>query len=447
MTATTYFQPVTSADVPASVARDLRRNLGGRVWLPGENGYDDARRTWNGAADLRPAVVAEATTAADVRVALHAARAHDLPFAVQGAGHGTYGYEPGVLLRTSAMTTVLVDPDRQVARVGPGARWRDVIAAAAPFGLAPLSGSAPGVGVAGYTLGGGFGWLARKYGFAADSLLRADLVTADGRALTATRDHNADLFWAIRGGSGNFGVVTSLEFRLYPVPTVYSGTAYFAVDRAADVLARYRDWAATAQPDELSTAIVLMREAPQETGVPGPVLAVRGLYLGSAVEARRAMRPLWNVAGEPLGGGFRPSGYAEAGGVGGTPARQFALYDALTEGVIEAALEVAGRPDSPAATAEVRYWGGAIADAGADAGPAGHREVPFSITVNGSTDAVESLNRHATGGSFLNFLGDTSRTHTAYTARNFLRLREIKRAYDPENFFNANHNIAPARGL
>jgi FAD/FMN-containing dehydrogenase len=168
-------------------------------------------------------MVVEASRAADVRAAVVAAREHDLPLAVQATGHGTHAAPDGaILIRTTGMATVLVDPDRRVARVGPGAVWGDVLTAAAPFGLAPLSGSSPDVGVTGYTLGGGVGWLARKHGFAADSLLRAEVVTADGSIVTASADEHADLFWALRGGGGSFGVVTALEFRLH---TVVPGTA------------------------------------------------------------------------------------------------------------------------------------------------------------------------------------------------------------------------------
>lgn len=163
---------------------------------------------------------------------------------VQATGHGTrVPADGGLLLKTSGMATVLVDPDRRIALVGPGARWADVLAAAGPFGLAPLSGSSPTVGVAGYTLGGGVGWLSRRYGFAADNVTRAEVVTADGRIVTARADRNADLFWALRGGGGNFGVVTRLEFRLYPVARVYAGTVTFPASRAADLLAWYGEWA------------------------------------------------------------------------------------------------------------------------------------------------------------------------------------------------------------
>lgn len=333
----------------------------------------------------------------------------------------------GLLLKTGQMAEVLVDPGRQIARVGPGACWGDVIAAAAPFGLAPVSGTSMSVGVTGYTLGGGFGWLSRRYGFAADSVLRVDIVTAGGRLVTATADRNADLFWGVRGGGANFGVVTALEFRLYPVARVYAGTALFPVERAAETLARYRDWAGT-QPDELNASVVVTKDA----------LAIHGLYAGEADDARRALRPLWEVAGTPLADDFQVMGLADTGSIGGTAPRQFDLFADLPDELIAAVV------DAPANAVEVRHWGGAMARPDVDAGPVGHRDVPFSITVDGPPEAAEGLAPLATGGSFLNFLGDPERTHTAYTPANWELLRGLKRVYDPDNVFGLSHNIPPA---
>jgi len=449
--ATQETRPVSAA------ARSLRRSFAGSVLSPGDEGYDAARRPLHPIFDPRPVMVAEAADAADVRSAIVTAREHGLPVAVQATGHGTIvPSDGGVLIKTSGMAGVLVDPERRIARTGPGARWRDVIAAAAPFGLAPLSGSAPSVGVAGYTLGGGVGWLSRKYGFAADSLLRAEVVTADGRVVTASADRHPDLFWALRGGGGNFGLVTSLEFRLYPVARVYAGTAYFPIDRAADALAHYRDWAADA-PDALSTA-VLLRRMPATPDVPEPlrgarVFAIRALYAGAeggdagiADAAERAMRPLRDVAGPPLLDGFRVMSYPETGTIGGTPPLHLDLFDRLPDAVLDTLpAAVDGPADSPVSTVEIRHWGGAMAHPERpDAGPVGHRDVPFSVIVDAREPSMAAaLRPHATGGSFLNFLSDPARTASAYTARHYRRLTEIKRIYDPGNIFHRGHNIPP----
>jgi FAD/FMN-containing dehydrogenase len=390
-----------------TIERDLHRTFRGPVYLPGDQAYNAARATWSGALDQRPAVVAESLSARDVQAALVAAREHDLAFAVQATGHGTHTpCDGGLLLKTSLMAEVLIDPDRRVARVGPGARMGDIVAAAAPFGLAPVAGSNPTVGVAGFTLGGGFGPLARRHGFAADNLLRADVVTASGERLTATADRHADLFWALRGGGGNFGVVTALEIRLHPLERRLSATAQFDAERAADTLAFYRDWAPT-QPLGLTTSIVLGGD---ET------FAIRAHAHGE--EAARALRPLFDVAGPRLG-------FEET--VGGTAPVNFHLFRDLPEITGTTANEI-----------EVRYWGGAMADGDA---PVGHRDTPFSVTVHG---ADEALAAQATGGSFLNFLHDTARTHTAYAPADYARLRDLKRAYDPNNVFALGHNIAPA---
>ncbi|MEA2133139.1 MAG: hypothetical protein QOC68_1048 [Solirubrobacteraceae bacterium] len=417
-----------------AASEHLRPAFRGPLHLPGEPAYDAHRATWSGRIDPRPAVVAEASTPSDVRAAVLIAQEHGLPFAVQSTGHGTHvPADGGLLLKTSQMAEVLVDPDRRIARVGPGAIWGDVIAAAAPCGLAPVTGSSPTVGVTGFTLGGGVGWLSRKLGFAADNLLRVDIVTADGDLVRASANDNADLFWAVRGGGGNFGVVTALELRLHPVTRVYAGTATFPIARAAETLARYRD-CAPSQPDELTTALVLTKGS----------LVIRAAYVGEADAAERALRPLWHAAGAPLTSDLRPMGYAETASLGGTPPRQFELFADLPDAVIRAAVDAVTRADAPASAVDVRHWGGAPARPGAGAGPVGHRDVPFSITVDGPSEAAAPLARHATGGSFLNFLQDPARTHTAYTAGDYRRLREIKRAHDPGNVFGLTHNIPPA---
>jgi len=425
----------------------MNQRFAGPVYVPGTPGYDENRRSLNPAVDSKPALIVEAAGAADVRTAVGVARRFDLPFAVQATGHGTHAAnDGGVLVRTGRLAATLVDPDRRIARVGPGARWGAVLAAAAPFGLAPLSGSSPDVGVTGYTLGGGMGWLGRRYGFAADSVVRAEVVTADGRSVTASADTNPDLFWALRGGGGSFGVVTSLEFRLYPVAEVLAGAAYFSADRAAEALAWYRDWAATA-PAEMSTA-VLLRRMPDTADVPAAVrgrrvLVVKVMYAGADLDhARCLLRPLWHAAGPVLVDDVRPVRYADAS-MGGTPARYLDLIPSLSDPVIRTL--VGAHADGLVSTVEIRHWGGAIADAGPDAGPVGHRHLPFSIIMDANVPAVAAtLRPHGTGGTFLNFLADPGRTASAYTAENLRRLRAVKAAYDPENLFRVGHTIEPA---
>jgi hypothetical protein len=288
------------------------------------------------------------------------------------------------------------------------------------------------------------GWLGRRYGFAADSVVRADVVTADGRTVTASADRNPDLFWALRGGGGNFGVVTALEFRLHQVAEVFAGAAYFAADNAAETLAWYRDWAATA-PDALSTA-ALLRRMPDSPDVPEAVrgrrvIMIKAMYAGDADQARCLLRPLWNAAGPVLHDGMRPMRYADAA-MGGTPARYLDLFPSLPDPVLRA---LAGaHEDGLASTVEIRHWGGAMAAPGPDAGPVGHRDMPFSVIVDASVPALTAaLRPYGSGGSFLNFLADPGRTASAYTPENLRRLRSVKAAYDPDNVFRVGHNITP----
>jgi FAD/FMN-containing dehydrogenase len=458
---------------PGTAARRLRGVFTGDVHQPGDPRYDAARPAWNRRIDPRPAIVAEAAGRDDVWTAVLVAREHDLPLAVQATGHGTVTpADDGLLLKTARMASVRVDPYRGTARTGPGALWSDVIAAAQPYGLAPVSGT-PSIGVTGYTLGGGAGWLSRMYGFAADNLLSAEMVTADGEIVTADADRHPDLFWALRGGSGNFGVVTALEFRLHPVDHVYAGVSLYPLDRAADVLQRYRDWAAR-EPDRLNTSVTLLR-MPATPQVPEPMrgrrlLAVRVFYAGRYEDADQHLGPLLAAAGPPLQDGFNAMTFAEAGqAIAGPPPAPIAavqhidLFQDLPDAVLDTLLDaIEPGPDSPPSAVsaiEVRHWGGAMARPTPDSGPAGHRDVPFSVLAtaidpdparhdspidNAVTDLATRLRPHATGGSFLNFLTDPARTATAFTETNYRRLREAKKTWDPDNVFHLNHNIPPA---
>ncbi|GII67411.1 oxidoreductase [Sphaerisporangium krabiense] len=427
------------------------RGLGfeGAVHLPGEDPYEERRQPLFDTIDPYPAIVAEPSGPADVRAAVLTAREHDLPLAVQATGHGTHvPADGGVLLRTDGLSSVVVDPAERVARVGPGALWGDVIAAAAPFGLAPLAGSSPDVGVVGYTLGGGLGWLGRAYGFAADSVVRAEVVTADGGFVAASPDSHASLFWALRGGGANFGVVTRLEFRLYPAAQVHAGFAYYPIERAADVLTRYREWIADA-PDALSTAVVL-RRVPDTDLFPEAVrgrrvVVLKAMYAGASEDAEQHLRPLREAAGPALVDDIRPTTFAAAA-MGGQPARFLDLYHGLPDPVLHAlANAVEEDPDSPVSAVEIRHWGGAMADPGPGAGPVGHRSVPLSVIIDADVpELTATLRPYGTGGSFLNFLDDPGNVPAAYTTADYRRLAEVKREYDPANLFRLNHNIAPA---
>ncbi|MQA26353.1 MAG: FAD-binding protein [Micromonosporaceae bacterium] len=438
MTTPTLLRPAETGTEQA--LQTLRRALPDAVHVPGDEPYERQRPAYRGA----PAIVVEAQSAAEVQTAVRVARANELPLTVQSTGHGTLvPPDGGILLRTSPMAQVLVDPDRRIAHVGAGARWSEVIAAAEPFGLAPLSGDTPSVGVVGYTLGGGLSWLSRKHGFAADSLLKAELVTANGRLVTAGQHHHADLFWALRGGSGNFGVITALEFRLYQAPQVYGGTAVFGIERAADALS-FLNHHGDLLPDELSVSMVVTRHAPE---VNGPALVLRAVHAGAGGEAdaQAALEPLYHAAGSPAVESLRTMRYSEMASIGGTAPRGFAMSDSLSPALIGQLVDAVRDPESGVNAAEVKHWGGAIARPTHPApGPVSHRHVPFAMKLDASPQAIDALTAEATGGSFLNFLHDTSQTHTAYTPDNHRRLREVKARYDPDNVFCRNHNIPPA---
>ena len=452
-----------------TAARRLRAAFTGDVHEPGDPAYDALRLPWNRRIDPRPAVVAAAAGPLDVRDAVRTARELDLPFAVQSTGHGTYlPSDGGVLLHTGRMAAVEVDPRHRSVRVGPGAVWSDVIAAAAPYGLAPLSGT-PSVGVAGYTLGGGTGWLSRRHGYAADSLLRAELVTADGELRMVSDDEYPELHWAVRGGGGNFGVVTSLELRLFEVGPVTAGMILYDARRAPALLTRYGEWAA-GEPDALNTSVILMR-MPDLPMVPQPargrsVVALRVFCDGTEAVARAALAPLLAVAGRPLVDGLAELTFAEAaprfGGPPHPPAAVWQHLDLLREITPELVRVLSAALDDPATSAltalELRHWGGAMSRTDADDGPVGHRDVPFSViaTAMASSEqerepaaasvatAAARLWPFATGGTFLNFLGDPARTASAYTTDDYAALRALKRVWDPDNVFRLNHNIPPA---
>ncbi len=437
----------------------------GRVIRPGEDDYDEQRLSWQRRFDPRPALIVEAAGPEDVQAAIRYARDADLPLAVQATGHGTVvAADDALLLKTGALNSVAVDPRTATARVGAGALWADVIAAT-PDGLAPLSGTSATVAVGGYTIGGGAGWLSRAYGFAADSLLSAEVITAEGELVTASAEENPDLFWALRGGGGNFGVVTELEFQLHPAERLYGGMMMFDAENAHATLARYREWAQT-EPDESNSAVVVMNMPPIPQ-VPEPVrgkrvLAVRAIYLGGADAGARALAPLLEAAGTPLLGGMQEMRYADTATLLGPapPPSVAEVRFALFDDVVDEVLDEVADPVRAMTAVELRHWGGAMASPPDGAGPIGHRDVPFSVAVNAlvpervqlaatrtaADDLMRRLRPHSTGGSFLNFLGDAAETATAYTDADYTRLAEIKAVYDPDNVFSRGHVIPPATG-
>jgi hypothetical protein len=436
---------------------------------PNDEHWDSARAAWNLAVDQRPALVARPGSADEVAAVIDFARESGLRVAVQAEGHGAGGLaglgEDTLLLRTGRMTGVEVDPENRRVRVSAAAKWRDVTALASPAGLAPLSGSSAEVGVVGYTLGGGHGWLARKHGLACNSVLAAELVTADGRLVRADHDNEAELFWALRGGGGNFGVVTALEMELYPVPELYAGMMAWPWERTGDVLHAWRELA-PGLPDEMGTWARIL-QVPPLPDIPEPVrgrqlVVVEVAYLGAEDAGGELLRPLRELGPEldtcasapPAMLGqlhMDPEDPVPAAGRG-------RLLDELPAAAVDAIVAAAGPGSgSPLLSLELRLLGGALTrpapDAGALAGldqsvmtyAVGMAADPeMGAAVNRHIDAVaQALEPWDSGTTFVNFLDIRADPRTCYPPEVLNRLHLVKGRYDPDDLFRANPPIPP----
>ena len=458
MTART--QPSVRPDHPPTAAWRRLRDV---ALAPGDPGYDAARAPWNRAAEHHPALVVPARDVADVRAAVDHARATGTGLGVLATGHGTGRPCDGVLVTTGAMRDVRVDPSRRLARVGAGARWTDVVGPAAAHGLAGLVGSSPHVGVVGYTLGGGFGWLGRRHGLAVHSVTRAEVVTADGRQRVADREQHPDLFWGLLGSAGALGVVTALEFRLHPVAEVYAGNLYYPLDRTRVVLDTFRAWSGTV-PDEL-TAAVTFRRFPAAPSVRLPLrggswVAVRGCWSGPLEDGRALVDRLRGQLGRPEVDTFGPIRAADLGTVSQDPVdpvpatNHSLLIRDLTPAVVDELVRLAGpAARSPLVMLELRQLGGALAGPPGALSPLAHTRARFSLNAVGLTPDPElrgavrrhlatldaALAPHSTRDSYLNFLdldgATAARTRASFTDADWQRLVELKARYDPQNLF------------
>jgi FAD/FMN-containing dehydrogenase len=466
----------TATAAPVTGLERLSDAFHGVVIGPDDEGYDEARTIWNGAIDRRPACVARCTGVADVVAAVRFARDHDLEIAVRGGGHGVAGAavcDEGVVIDLSAMRAVSVDPAGRTAWVQGGALWGDVDHETQAHGLATTGGIIGHTGVAGLTLGGGLGFLMRKHGLAVDNLLAAEVVTADGGIVRASADEHPDLFWALRGGGGNFGVVTAFRFALHPVgPTVMAGPVFWAADDTTDVLRFYRDFAADA-PDDLGT-VVRLGTVPPLPAIPEhlhcrPAIAVACCHPGSVDDGERAVRALRRF-GTPLVDLLAPSPYAAfQGGFDDTVPHGWHYYwkgtnlAALSDDAIAVIADHAYAAGSPRSYAAMFHMGGAVARVPDEATAFAGRDAAHNIVIDaawlreqsGEHAAAESawarrflhaLQPHGAGGVYVNFLDsddDSSRVRLAYGDRIYRRLAEVKARYDPDNVFHHNKNIQP----
>ncbi|HEX2906842.1 MAG TPA: FAD-binding oxidoreductase [Phototrophicaceae bacterium] len=446
---------------------EAQQHVTGQVITPADTDYEQIRRGWNLALDQYPALILVAATAQDVVTGVRFANQQGLGIAIRATGHGVqYPADDNLLIVTSRLTGVEVDVKNRTVRVEAGAKWQQVLAQVTPHGLAPLLGSSPYVGVTGYTLGGGIGWLARKYGLAADSVRRIEVVTADGVLRQASATENSDLFWGLRGGGGNFGVVTALEFGLYPVPTIYGGNLIYSGENALDGLRFYRDWVKTA-PDELTSSIAIIKfpNAPQlPEALRGKIQVIlRAAYTGSAADGQAYIQK-WVDWREPLTNTFHEMPFAEIGTISNDPVDPAAgygsneMFNELSDAAIATIVRRATDPASPLVMAELRHAGGAIARVAADANAIGNRDASFYFQIGGPLFTPEAktasiayirqfkadLKPYLRGGVYLNFMsGDevTSRTQDAYRPESYQRLRALKAKYDPDNRFRYSYQL------
>jgi FAD/FMN-containing dehydrogenase len=468
-------RPIVETVIQGSTLETLRAGLRGTAHAPGEEGYDDASRAWNLAAHQQPALVVVAGGAADVMAAVRFARDSGLGVGVMATGHGVgVPCDGGVLINTSNMRGVRVDPLARTARVEAGALWTDVIHEAQPHGLAGLLGSTSHVGVVGYTMGGGFGWLGRKYGFNAASIRQADVVTADGELVRVSADEHPELFWGLGGGGGNFGIVTSLEFDLYPVGTLYGGNLIYPVEKASQVLEVYARWNADL-PDEWSTGVAFLN-VPPLPAVPEPlrgksVIALRGCYCGdSPDDGEEQLRPVREELGETIMDTFGPMPFAAMDAISMDPvdpmgARQHSeMLADLTPEAIETLVEVAGAGSgSPLILLELRQLGGALARTADRLNTMGIGESKFSMNGIGPaftpemaegvagylSGVAEATRPFQTGDTYVNFReldgASPERVRAAYAPEDYGRLVALKDRYDPHNLFCFNRNISPSQ--
>jgi FAD/FMN-containing dehydrogenase len=443
----------------------LRAALDGSVVLPGEEAYDDVRQAWNLAFDQRPAIVALPRSSADVQVLVDYARRNGLRVAVQGTGHNAGPMGPlgaTMLVKTSEMRGVEIDAEKRVARVEAGVLWAEVTGPASELGLAPLAGSSPDVGVVGYTLGGGLSWLGRRYGLAAERLLAVELVTADGQLVRADRRNHRDLFWALRGGGGNFGAVTAIEFELIPLEEVYAGMLLWPVERAREVMHAWREWSATA-PDTVTTSFRIMHLPPMPE-LPDflrgrSIVVIDGASLGDEAQAAAAIAPLRAL--EPEIDTFAmmpPAGlsYIHMDPEDPMPGiSETAMLDDLPAEAVDAFVDLGAEP-GPVLMYEVRHLGGALAERRSGAlGSFDGNYLAFAAGIPMGPDVTAALKGHlerfaallrphSSGGHYLNFAESRVDPAAFYGEFNYARLRRIKAEVDPGNLFRGNHQIPPA---
>jgi FAD/FMN-containing dehydrogenase len=452
----------------------LRRGFSGEVLTPAQPGYDEARQVFNGTIDRRPAVIARCASTADVAAAVNVAREQGLVVAVRCGGHSFPGLgtcDDGMVIDLSGLKSITVDQQARTARAGGGVRWGEFDAATQAHGLHTPGGRVTTTGLGGFTLGGGYGWTSSKHGLACDNLISAEVVLADGSVVRASEHDHADLFWGIRGGGGNFGVVTEFEFRLHPLgPIVLAGMMMFPIGRAREVMRSWRDWS-DGVPDEVSTACAVV-VAPPEPFVPPevrgqPVFGIIVLYVGDPETGTAAVRPLRGLG--PAVDLIGPVPYTDfqtsLDPLAPWGCRIYArgeympeLSDAAIDAFLPRAadLTVLGAPLSQQVILRV---GQAIAAVPGEATAFSYRDAryifhPISIWADPADDErmiaanrafTAAMRPYSTGAAYLNFTAEGDRVHDGYSDDKYARLVALKNAYDPANLFRLNQNIRPSQ--
>jgi FAD/FMN-containing dehydrogenase len=458
---------MTNATLRAGSLTDLKLRIDGDLITPGDPEWDEARRAWNLAVDQRPAAVVMAESAHDVVATVQAARAQGLLVAPQGTGHfapALGSLERTILLKTSRMRGIEIDAEARRARVEAGVLWIEVVEAAAEHGLAGLAGSSPDVGVVGYSLGGGIGWLGRKYGLATNSVVAVELVTADGEHVRADRNTNPDLFWAVRGGGGGFGIVTAIEFTLYPVEEVYAGILFFPIERAVEVLNAWREWIRDT-PNEVTSCGRLL-QIPPIPEVPEflqgrSFVAVQAAVLGSEAEGDELIRPLRELGPEVDTFAMIPA--KELSHLHMDPPHPVpdigdgGMLGYLTDAAVEEV--VAAFVDTPLISLEFRQLGGAFAESSPDHGVTDRLDADFAYFAVGipvdegiarALEAAVAAVRTALSPcearrTYFNFTVRTIDTAELFEPETVRRLQAVKAEVDPDELFNVAHPVVPAR--
>ncbi|MEM7224537.1 MAG: FAD-binding oxidoreductase [Pseudomonadota bacterium] len=456
-----------SAELAFPEIEALRGELRGELLVPGDSGYEETRVIWNAMIDRRPALIARCRGVADVLAAVKLAARHGLLVAVRGGGHNVAGNavcDGGLMVDLSPMRSVTVDPFARTARAEGGATWGDFDAETQAFGLATVGGLISMTGVAGLTLGGGIGWLSGSHGLACDNLLSLEVVTAEGKLVRASATENPDLFWGLKGGGGNFGIVTSFQFQLYPVgPSLFAGMLLHPLDKAPAALGQFRDFLKEA-PDQLGALAALTR-----TSDALPVAALVQVYNGPVEDAERLVAPL-RAFGPPSADTLGPKPYREIQTLfdAGAPAGlryywKSSFLDALPDQAIEILAARHRASPSPKSKIFVEFLGGAMARVDLDATVFDHRASPYNLLIIGAwqdpsedreniawvRETWNQMQPYASPGVYMNYLGQESdegraRVEASYGPGKLERLAKLKAKYDPTNLFRMNQNIRPA---